>query len=338
MSFMKRNIKIAAAVLMSCASSSVTFAQQGYDASGMEQPGVVRISNRPAPQVGGSQVTQASAFHGHRAAAAPCPTGNCPVDSGSGVAGDPNAYCPTGNCPTGRCPHCWGSRFGHCNGYYCKRSPDYGYTPPAKYPLLQRGVQYSEYYPAQWYGTGPIPAPQAPMVYQPTDTTQLGFYYQHVPFWMPAPYRLPQRPIPAEWNITGPAASAYNFNGYYGGYPRGYGGHLFHHHRRMRYYDNSYGVNGNCPVDGTMVPQQASPTTMNSQQVVPSTQGPPVPVEVQVPDSASPLPGGSGQILQDDETDDLPPSPINEGRPRFKTSPQTDSASSGHIRRLGYSF
>lgn len=331
MSFMNRNIVMTAAVLMSCASSTIAFAQQGLDAGATGRPGVVRITDR-VPQNGGQPVTQMTAFHGHMGSA-PCPTGNCPADSTGGAVGNPNAYCPYGSCPSGQCPHCRACRFGQCNGYWCKRSADAGYSPPAKYPLLRRGVQYSEYYPAYWYGTGPMPAATAPMVYQPTDTTQLGFYYQHVPFWMPDPNRVPARPIPAQWNVTAPPVAAYGFNGgYWNGYPRGYLGHHGHllHHRRGRYYDNGYP----CPVDGTVMPQQASPQSATPGAAAPSTQSSPTPADP----SPATLPPDGGAALQDADQYQVPPVPSDDDGPRIKRSPQTDSASSGHIRRIGYNF
>jgi hypothetical protein len=38
----------------------------------------------------------------------------------------------------------------------------------------------------------------APHIYMPTDTTQLGYYYQHAPAWTPAPP--PGAPIPSHWH------------------------------------------------------------------------------------------------------------------------------------------
>jgi hypothetical protein len=70
--------------------------------------------------------------------------------------------------------------------------------PPARNPVERIPVQYLRYYPAVWYGlpgsTLPVVAPQ---VYMPTDTTQLGFYYQRVPTWVPVPGMIPGPPNPA---------------------------------------------------------------------------------------------------------------------------------------------
>ena len=130
------------------------------------------------------------------------------------------------DCP---CPHCQGKKSKGCKfcEHYCSHSPDHGYSIPGKWPIQRRGVQYNSYYPAAWHGTPAAmaaAAPVYPMVYQPTDTTQLGFYYQHVPFWMPQPNPLPQRPIPAQWHIYAPVAYASQFeNGYVSGHGMMYG-------------------------------------------------------------------------------------------------------------------
>ena len=77
----------------------------------------------------------------------------------------------------------------------------YGFTPPSRNPVERIPVQYLRYYPAVWYGlpgsTLPVVAPQ---VHMPTDTTQLGFYYQRVPTWAPVPGMIPGPPDPAYYN------------------------------------------------------------------------------------------------------------------------------------------
>src|SRR5690606_31408820 len=40
----------------------------------------------------------------------------------------------------------------------------------------------------------------APQVHMPTDTTQLGFYYQRVPTWAPVPGMIPPPPNPADYH------------------------------------------------------------------------------------------------------------------------------------------
>ncbi len=44
----------------------------------------------------------------------------------------------------------------------------------------------------------------------PTDTTQLGYYYQKVPTWVPVPGMIPPPPQPEEWHHYGSTdATAY---------------------------------------------------------------------------------------------------------------------------------
>ena len=172
--------------MVAASMAAMSFAVSAARAQDSSTPGIVRISDsRPRAAV------QTASFHGHHQGMV------------SGGYGD----CPTGNCPNGYC------HTGHGHGcfqeHYCKKSPDYGYSPPAKYPLHRRGVEYNTYFPNQWYGLpGGGLAGGYPMVYQPTDTTQLGFYYQHVPYWQPNPNMLPQRPVPAQWHVVAPPYNA----------------------------------------------------------------------------------------------------------------------------------
>ena len=155
-------------------------------------PGMVRISDsRPRT------TAHPASFRNPRF------SGDQQVSESQGSGIEYQEQCDTGNCPDRRCR-------GHlCDGlfqeHYGTKSPDYGYSPPAKYPLHRRGVEYKSYYPQQWYGQpGGGLAGGYPMVYQPTDTTQLGFTYQHVPYWQPNPNMVPKRPVPAQWHIVAP--------------------------------------------------------------------------------------------------------------------------------------
>jgi len=134
--------------------------------------------------------------------------------------------CP--NCPQGGhivsgCPDCPGHGCGHCrlgrkvhqildwfNPYgMCTFSPDHGWAPPTKQRIYRQSVAYQKQFPDQWMG---YPAGQAgggyaaPSVYMPTDTTQLGYYYQHAPRWWPRQGMIPPTPHPADWHVM----SAYN--------------------------------------------------------------------------------------------------------------------------------
>ena len=136
----------------------------------------------------------------------------------------------------------------------------------------------------QWYGAGAdYSGSYAPMVYQPTDTTQLGYYYQHVPFWQPMPNRLPPRPIPAQWHITAPAVQASRFStGAWGAYmgPNAYYAGVA---------SAPVTVNRNCPPAVSPVPQviqqpQVAPQAVQPQplqeEIVPSVQATPLQTEI----------------------------------------------------------
>lgn len=86
--------------------------------------------------------------------------------------------------------------------YACTLPPDYGFVPPSGMPFIERApVEYTRYWPNQWYGTPGMnySQEQFPMVYMPTDTTQLGYTYQYVPRWRPNPNMLPPAPNVEEW-------------------------------------------------------------------------------------------------------------------------------------------
>lgn len=206
------------------------YAASGY-AQDNGQAGIVRISDS-------RMNVQPASFHGH--------------SGGYGYGSD----CPNCDC-YGAGPNCF---HGFFKERYCKNSPDHGYSPPAKYPLLRRGVEYNQYFPNQWYGTPGATYQAAPMVYQPTDTTQLGYHYQHVPFWQPNPAMMPQRPVPAQWHIVAPPVYASSFHNM-GGY--GYGA----------------GAGYNCPTPGAAT--------------VPSTNGQPTPLPATTPADGTPLPEAS---------------------------------------------
>ncbi|HUG91762.1 MAG TPA: hypothetical protein VML55_13065 [Planctomycetaceae bacterium] len=164
-----------------------------------------------------------------------------PSASGSATCGP--AGCPTEACPPGVCgPACRPDRrgcclLGHkrCPGPHdhccpltamlccdaCTHSPDHGWARPRHYPIHRVPVTYQQFWPDKWYGqpgSGFIGA--YPMVYQPTDTTELGFYYQRVPYWTPKPWMLPPGPPwPPEWHhrdCLGPYDTPFSEFGPYG--------------------------------------------------------------------------------------------------------------------------
>jgi hypothetical protein len=80
-------------------------------------------------------------------------------------------------------------------------NPARGFRPPTTVHVEREAIMYYNYWPAKWYGQpGWHLAPSYPMVYMPTDTTQLGVYYARVPQWQPNPRMYPRPPRPDEWN------------------------------------------------------------------------------------------------------------------------------------------
>ena len=69
--------------------------------------------------------------------------------------------------------------------------------------MYRSWVPYHKFFPNSWTGN-PAPRVQhrAPTVYMPTDTTQLGYYYQHVPTWHSYQGMLPPVPRPADWHYV----------------------------------------------------------------------------------------------------------------------------------------
>ncbi len=79
--------------------------------------------------------------------------------------------------------------------------PDAGWNRPMPTAMQRTPVVYSRRWPQTWAGQpGAARAAAPPMVFQPTDTTQLGFIYHGVPQWQPNPRMLPRAPWPATWH------------------------------------------------------------------------------------------------------------------------------------------
>ena len=96
------------------------------------------------------------------------------------------------------CP-CMSRRCACLNGY----GPGPAFVQPKVYPQIVYDRHYNQWWPGAWTGQpGTTPAPVFPMVYQPTDTTQMGFYSLHVPYWSSHPGILPPPPVP-NWPVGG---------------------------------------------------------------------------------------------------------------------------------------
>jgi len=177
----------------------------------------------------------------------------------------------------GHCPSCRGTMqdyggWGHCEA--CKRNgriaPGTGWCAPGKVPVVRERVQYQKYYPNYWSGYGPGPAqPYKPMVYTPTDTSQLGFYYQHTPTWTAQPWRVPGPPHPAYWH-----------NRYCG---RCRDGNNVPYH-----YASQYGYVTGEVIDGTVEGEESTPTLATPPKAKPETNTQSPPQAIRVPQPAAP--------------------------------------------------
>jgi len=67
--------------------------------------------------------------------------------------------------------------------------------------MTRSGGSFTSYQPNQFYGSpGSGYGPGAPMVFQPTDTTQLGYSYGNVPTWRPNRAMEPPVPNPSMYH------------------------------------------------------------------------------------------------------------------------------------------
>jgi len=84
------------------------------------------------------------------------------------------------------------------------RISHHDWTPPTSTYLGRSPLVYSRMYPRKFYGQhGPSaagPVRRYPIIATPTDTSQLGYYYRHVPQWQPRAGMLPPVPRPSRWH------------------------------------------------------------------------------------------------------------------------------------------
>ncbi|MFG0335695.1 MAG: hypothetical protein ACF8TS_20235 [Maioricimonas sp. JB049] len=272
-------------LLALAACTALTCATQNARAQENDREGIVRVSDcAPA----------GDSLHG----STDCPTGTCPDGACPGGVcghgshgtygyhgGHGGAWCRHGY--GGHCSLC-GSGYGHCRGPFCQHlhqklsvlslngpctfSPDHGWAPPGKIPVEQVGVAYNKFFPASWMGHKHAHAPARPLpqIYMPTDTTQLGYYYQQVPQWLPYPNMVPPVPHPAEWHVP---LCAVNPNGYGPGHgqacpPGGY-------------------VTGAPVYEGSIQPTPANKPGQAPGHDLPEGEAPPPPTEAELERSAS---------------------------------------------------
>lgn len=87
---------------------------------------------------------------------------------------------------------------------YYGMAPDYGWSAPGRQPIDYYNVTYRRFHPSVYYGDQAPQGrevPRYPIIAQPTDTAQQGYYYQHVPVWGGPPKgMLPPPPNPRTWH------------------------------------------------------------------------------------------------------------------------------------------
>jgi hypothetical protein len=146
-----------------------------------------------------------------------CLNGSCfgKLGSGSCLSGSCLSKLGSGSCLSGGCGLLGGGAGGGCGfASLCgsKGYPDKGWAPPASVPIIRNNAEYSRYWPEQWYGSPGFAATPSPMVFMPTDTTQLGFGYQQVPFWRRTAASYPPIPDPAMYHTrTGAMRAPYGY-------------------------------------------------------------------------------------------------------------------------------
>ena len=144
---------------------------------------------------------------------------HCDVCSGFGS-------CQMGNCLNGMCNGqgmgCQSCLSNSALGRFCatKAYPDSGWAPPARVPVNRDRIWYGSYYPQAFYGSpGGGFVANYPQVYQPTDTTQLGYSYANVPTWQHRPGMIPSAPVPSQYHSrVCPGGSAAHCNCQSGGF------------------------------------------------------------------------------------------------------------------------
>ncbi len=100
-----------------------------------------------------------------------------------------------------------------------KAYPDAGWTPPARLPVNYDGAWYGAYVPQHAYGTpGGGFVANYPTVYQPTDTTQMGYYYHKVPTWQTRNDKIPGIPRPSDFHTRTCPGNGSGCFGHHGGY------------------------------------------------------------------------------------------------------------------------
>src|SRR5690606_11814258 len=152
----------------------------------------------------------------------------------------------------------------------CHHSPDHGWAPPGKHPRPRLAATYRRWFPTAWTGepSNVDPCFCYPMVYTPTDTTQLGYYHQRVPVWQRRAGMIPPVPHPDTFHVPNYGTGC---NGVVDAVPCGYEGGFVSDSG----YDSGYivgDVYGNSYDDSYIAP--GAPV-----ESAPAVEAPPVPTD-----------------------------------------------------------
>ena len=82
------------------------------------------------------------------------------------------------------------------------RPPTAGWVAPGRIAMHRMWVPYHKFYPNAWMGQPAGPQQRLPVIYTPIDTTQIGYYYQHVPHWHSYANMVPPVPRPVDWHYS----------------------------------------------------------------------------------------------------------------------------------------
>ncbi len=155
-----------------------------------------------------------------------------------------------------------------------KAYPDSGWAPPVNYPVNYDGAWYGNYNPQVPYGSpGGGFIGNYPTVYQPNDTTQLGYTYMKVPTWQTRTDMIPPVPNPGNFHTRGCVGGhGCLHSGMHGGHgnscPNCNSGHVVHN------YHSQHGMHNMQPMHNMHAMQmQPAPMQPNTQTVYSSPDG-----------------------------------------------------------------
>ncbi|MGD9855259.1 MAG: hypothetical protein AB7U20_09950 [Planctomycetaceae bacterium] len=265
-------------------------------AEGVVRLGSARQSAIPAGSYDAGAAQQVGFHAGYNGG---CSDGACGQGCGAGY-GCPSACgsdsgCPSGcqtGCGYGSCDPCGCGSCGDCKvcGVLqclrcrpvggCHYSPDHGWAPPGKHPRPRTAATYRRWFPGSWTGEGSYAESGYlyPMVYTPTDTTQLGYYHQRVPVWQHRAGMIPPVPHPDQFHVPNfgvccnggvdAAACGYCGNGQYGAIVSDYA--------IGETYSDGQGA-FSAPAESAPVEPQPAPAAAPAQDAKPESYVPPAP-------------------------------------------------------------